>query len=229
MVQKMRIALIDWDGSLCSGFSLPRWIVFLEENKIVSSNETQLILDLFQTYSYGTITHDELIHRSAHIYAESLRDIAAKDIQELSEAFVLTDRKNIFSFTTDLLNYILSRNIRSYIISGSPAEILRRYKSRFPIEEVYGLELEINKGRYIGQIKINPGIAQNKRTIANYIIKSSKAVIAVGNSESDMPLFNAAEFSLIIDNEDLNLSSRYFHISSNSLSEMRKIFSQMEI
>ena len=85
--------------------------------------------------------------------------------------------------------------VRVHVISGSPLVVLRAYSTKYPIVE-----------RVSGISKTGRGnLLDVKRQATKPYRSDSPAQFAVGDSESDLPLFAVARYSVGVNLDDANV------------------------
>jgi hypothetical protein len=62
----VRIAILDWDGTLRPGWTLPDWIDFLVRTQVLDQEATVRIAPPFDHYAAGNIDHDRLAFEATH-------------------------------------------------------------------------------------------------------------------------------------------------------------------
>jgi len=98
---------------------------------------------------------------------------------------------------------------------------LQEYNKFLGLKKVYGLELETKEGVYTGNITTNPGISLEKSKLVNEIIGShnENIILALGDSLSDIPLFQAAPINVVVNNATLNVTGHELHITGEITTE----------
>lgn len=220
-------ALIDWDGTIRSGFTILSWSKFLVENKIISPKIIKDLESLFNLYLIKQITHDQLAERSAYIYANYLQGIAVDKVKRQAFLFTESDRFYLIDISLKLLSYLIDNSVKIVVISGAPLEVLSQYKNLLPLSYVYGLELEHFDEKYTGKIISNPGIRETKKRLTESLIKRHwQIIVALGNSESDIPLFEAADIRVIVNNAELPIEGSIFDL--NNEEQLRTVFNVLK-
>lgn len=211
------IALIDWDGTIRKGFTIISWVKYLIVNFNEKSDSLQKIIEKFNDYDNGALSHDELANATAHIYATYLEGRSAEKVEKIADEFVSLDKDNLFSFYTGLFDILREYNIRPIIISGCPIEVLNSYKKHVGFKNIYGLRVNIVDRIYTSNIIINPGVSTRKEEIVKQEIlqKNDLALVSLGNSTSDMPLFNNSKLSFIVNNKNISIPSYNVSIKDN--------------
>lgn len=163
------------------------------------------------------MSHDKLAEKSAQAYAQYLSGLSVKKINQDANEFVKQDRHKLFSYTSEIFDFIKKFNIQPIIISGCPEIILNQYKSIFNLNDVIGLNIGHLNGYYIEHIVSNPGISTEKRNIiTKFPLSSNEINMAFGNSSSDMPLFESSKINVVVNNHELQVPGHKIAASEDS-------------
>lgn len=214
-----KIALLDWDGTLRRGFTIADWCKYLCDSGLLKLALLERLEAQFQTYSMGAMSHDELAVAAAEIVARGLSGLSVQEVAEATKRFIHTDQGSVFRFGIDALTNLAQLGYSAYLVSGAPGSVVKSYT--FPVDlhlDFHCLEFISVGGIYTGELASNPGISSIKETIVNGImshIEGAHFVFAVGNSESDQPLFKYADVGLVIDNKDLAIDFSARHTFSD--------------
>jgi HAD superfamily phosphoserine phosphatase-like hydrolase len=209
-----RIALVDWDGTIRKNFTILSWAQHLGNAGVVSGEIVEDMEGQFALYSRGLISHNDLAAGTAAVYAGHLTGIADEEVRKLIPSFLNTDRAFLFLTCLRLLSYLSEKGIEVIVISGAPSEILTEYQKFYPLKRIFGLELETRKGLFTGRVKVNPGMSSTKGRIVRKLNEEEgrKAVLAMGNSISDVPLFKAARINIVVNNGDIRTLGKTFSL-----------------
>jgi HAD superfamily phosphoserine phosphatase-like hydrolase len=216
-----KLALFDWDGTLRRGFTIKSWIRFLVEQKFFASDVEDKLLSFFNAYNHGKLNHDELSKATAELYASALKNFRKEDILLAASNFLSEDKTLLNPFSIPLISFLKARDIGIAVISGAPTEVIQAYQGKLKIDEVFALECEIKDGIYSGNIKVNTGTSTEKSKVISHLVATQKYsfYLAMGNSNSDIPIFKAAPIKAVVNNPDL--ASRIYsdsHPSSKVIS-----------
>jgi len=213
-----KLALIDWDGTMRKNFTIIDWIEFLvKNNKNKNINILKTINTYFLEYKNKIITHDKLAEIVAIEYANYICGMKEKYIEDMAHKFLLKDKFNLFAYTTELFEYLATKNIKPIIISGCPLIILNSYNNFIKVDSIFGLNIATENGYYTNKVLINPGMSKVKETIVNKLnLVNKKAYVAFGNSTSDIPLFNNSMINIVINNNQLSLHSQNKQVLINN-------------
>jgi phosphoserine phosphatase len=211
-----RVALLDWDNSLCSGWTVRPFLAYLARHDAVGQREALVDLDdAFAKYP-GQLSHSELAAVATNIYARAVDGQLVGDINALATTFVSTDeeQRRIYPWTSALMQQLVRQGIAPVLVSGAPSPVLRAWSRRLGVEEVVALDLPSVKKdtgeRYEGALeaRVNPGTREGKQGIVEQVIKSGREVVlALGDSESDRPLWESTNAGICIGPHDATMTS----------------------
>jgi phosphoserine phosphatase len=216
-----RIALVDWDGTIRKDFTIRLWVHRLTGAGLLPGKITDQLERLFVRYHDNMLSHDDLARLSAVIYANSLTGLSSRLVARHAHQFLVSDQKHLFSFSTRLLASLHKQGIAVIVVSGAPMEILQLYCKSLRLKAAHGLNIESKNGVYTGSILENPGISKEKEDVVRQILDSHnmRVVMAMGNSPSDDPLFQAAPVNVIVNNTLLRTGKREFHIEGGAFED----------
>jgi HAD superfamily phosphoserine phosphatase-like hydrolase len=219
---KQKLAVFDWDGTIRPNFTINQWLNHLVSNMIITGDTTNQLNSLFISYEKKEINHDQLAYLSAGIYATSVKNISKDLISNQAQEFVSLDRNLLFRWSKEILSDLNKQHIDVIIISGAPLEILGEYRNVLKLNNIYGLDLEMEKGIFTGNILRNPGISSTKEILIKQIeeLNNSQIVLAMGNSTSDIPLFHSAPINIIVNNSSLITNRHELHITEETSTKL---------
>jgi phosphoserine phosphatase len=200
-----RVALLDWDNTLHHGWTLEPWVRFLVDR---GQAPVSLAVDgeqLTRDYLEGRLDgHSDLAHRANTLYAAAAAGWASTDVAALVAPFLdEVDRPLVYGFVPALLAWLVEHGIEPVVVTGAPAELVAGYVESAG-GRVLGLTLAEADGRYTGAIGRNPGPgAEKARAVTEMLAGGYEVVLGAGDSESDLPLLQAARHQLVVGNPAL--------------------------
>jgi phosphoserine phosphatase len=226
-MQKLRnkVALLDWDGTIREGFTILDWVRFLAGKGLLASGIENELNTEFTAYKNNQISHDQLASRSAGLLAGGLRGVRCKFVDRAARDFFAADRTRLHTWALEILT-LLRRYMDVVVVSGAPQEVLNCYGKMCQFAQVHGLLLETINGIYSGLVKQNPGTSNGKRDVIASFINGKTVVIAIGNSDSDMPLFDASKMNIVVNNPSMKLGPSGLHLASKT--DVSVILKQMD-
>ena len=197
------IALVDWDGTIRKGFTLPDWVDYLAANCPCGPRECSALLELFDAYHQHRISHDKLADLNAEAYHHLLCSVRG-NLADMAADFVQNDMHNLIPGALDYLRHLTDQGYQVHIISGAPKEVLSVHLADVPLHGLYTLDVSSQSGGEPA-VRQNPGVASMKRQLSAQVLDRSNArhVVALGNSASDLPMLEAAHLAVVVDNTAL--------------------------
>lgn len=216
---KVKAILLDWDGTLCNGYTLERWMQFLNTYGIIKRSYTDEFTQLTQVYQNLKLSYDEFVERSGKIYAASLNGKEHSEIKQLAENFVENEKEQVFLHTYDLFRYV-NQQASVMLISGAPEEVLSVYLKKYNLQEIYALNLDVEGGKYTGAVKENYGLLNNKKSAVRVLRKKYDIILSAGDTSSDLPLLESSTYRIIVNHEKLikKYTERTFLINTQNYS-----------
>lgn len=205
-----RTALLDFDWTLRDGWVVGDWLGFLEGAGVVNGRGRKAagkVGSLFRSYVRGVIPHDDLVARCQEIYSRAVEGVEAETLVEMAKEFV--DRAPPpWDFSYALIDLMRRRGVHPIIVTGAPAVVVREFAKRFvdddlDVPSVHGLELTHSDAEapvVLPALASEPGTSVGKGRLLTWLLRGERrearpVALAVGDSESDSPLWQAAERS----------------------------------
>ena len=198
-----RVALLDWDGSLHRGLTLRSWTNYLAERQLLPEDVAGAIEERFAAHEQGDFPYGRLAVETPELYARGLEGVAQAELEACARSYVEDDSDALFPFARSLLESLVERGIETLLISGSPIETLALHQERLPIRRFWGITVGVRDGRYTGELELNPAEQTAKEDIISTGLGQARVVLAIGDSEADLPMLEMAEARIVVDNDDL--------------------------
>ncbi len=198
-----RVALLDWDDSLHRGLTLRDWTHYLGERELLPGGIVDAIEERYAAHDQGELSYRRLATETPELYARGLEGVAQAELEALARPYVDMDRNALFPFAQTLLESLVERDIEPLVISGSPVETLRLHREQLPIGRLWGITVEVREGLYTGELELNPAEQTAKDRVISTALERATVVLAVGDSEADLPMLESAQARIVVDNDDL--------------------------
>lgn len=198
-----RVALLDWDGSLHRGLTLRSWTRFLGERGVLPDATAEAIEERFAGHERGDFPYRRLAAETPELYARGLEGVEQTELQVHARSYFEVDGEELFAFSPVLLEGLVERGIETLVISGSPVETLALHQDRLPISRYWGITVAAGDGRYTGELELNPAEQTAKEHIISTELEHVRVVLAIGDSEADLPMLEMAEARIVVDNDAL--------------------------
>jgi phosphoserine phosphatase len=221
--------LFDWDGTLRKGFLLYDWARFLERELDLDPGVFSALFELRASFENGQVSYDDLVAQSGYRYAAALNKLGDFNLSALEAKFVRSDWESLFTFTAPLLTELHNYGHQLVVISGAPQRLLAEFVKYLPIDKVFGLELSRSKSAdAMWEVSQNAGLLHEKRRVVEQIRQGNKYIyLAVGNADTDLPLFEHADHSFLLEDEEESRMTDVRRVKSNDLlREVRGVHAQ---
>jgi len=217
-----RFALFDWDNTLRRGFTIVSWVKYLYDQHIVDKNNYINLLYQFKLYESKKISYQQLSDNTALIYARSITGEKVSNLEQLAYDFCQQDQC-LFAFAKPLLEICGKTGIEIIVISGSPKLVLIKYAKKLGLNVVYGMDIEIQSGRYTGRLTNDYGAEKQKIVCDICKSRESAPLFAFGDSIADAPLLKASKYGFLIgeNGEQISLNGTVIQ-NASSISEAVK-------
>ncbi len=110
------------------------------------------------------------------------------------------DRKFLFSEITLLFELLHKKNIDIIVISGAPLIILEKYKNIFHLNSIYAFREQTSCDIFTGNVEYNYGYNKLGKILELIDMYNCRPCIAFGDSESDVPMLNYADYAFCTSN-----------------------------
>lgn len=224
-----RLALLDWDGTVRRGFTIVDWATYLVTQGALPSRVADKIrVVLTKRLESGNLSHDEAVAEAAALYADALKGTHKEVLTAAAIEFHAFDSTCVFPMWFRLRATLSQAGLGIVIVSGAPQEPLEAHRDSICDGTILPLEIGVTAGALDGRIVRNPGVADVKRRIVHDLLASGDAevVVGIGNSSSDIALFEEASCVVVVDNPALYDRSA-FHVSSGDTEEQEVVLRRL--
>lgn len=197
-----RVAVLDLDNTLRSDWSVRPWLRFLARRSgwTEAASCATTVDSCVGLYEHDEIDHDTLIDRCTSAYCALFRGRSEQEVADLAAVFINSHtRRALHGYVVPLLEKLRQRRVAPVIISGAPNALVTRYARLLGMDKSFGLSLRTEGGIYDGTVEDNPGVTRRKGEIVRDIAgQQREIVLAIGDSESDLALWDAAENCIVV-------------------------------
>ena len=196
---KRSLAFFDIDGTLTDGFTIFSFAEFLFNKGCFNTSSLDLMQQdkaLYLRSKRGEADYHEFAVKLVPHYAQGLKDQEAYYIQSLSPSFFESALRNqvagyrIHGFAR-LLVGMINPIATTIAISGSPRESLISLTAYLGFQELNSTLIEIQKGRYTGQVVRNLAVSESKKQLVTAYLTDEvnlETSFAFGDSVQDVPI-----------------------------------------
>ncbi len=191
---KTRLAIFDIDGTIFRSSLLIQLINTLVEKGIFPPAAQEETEKEYLAWLNRKGSYEDYINKVTKIYIKFIAGKTFKKINEIAQQVIAFQKDRVYRFTRDLIQKLKKENYLLVAISGSPSYIVAGYARTIGFDLCFGTEMEIRNSRFTGKA-LNLDSAYDKAKIIRSIIKrypsiSLKKCLAVGDTESDIPMLN---------------------------------------
>ena len=191
-----RFAVFDIDGTVI------RWQLFhaivdeLARRKQISKEAIQHIHEARMTWKRRE--NEDSFKAYEHIlleaYLEALIGMSSVQYQAAVETVFEEYKDQTYTYTRDLIRNLKEQGYLLFAISGSQQEIVTKFADYYGFDDAIGTHIEQLDGKFTGKSEttVKGKGAFLEKLLARHDV-SHDGSIAVGDSESDIPLLEAVE------------------------------------
>jgi phosphoserine phosphatase len=199
------IALLDWDNSMRAGWALIDWAERLAADALIPSQTFRDLRAADQRRRDGLLSYAAFARFAAQTFAGGIERLEVATAESHARRFVEEETVGLYPFALTLLSALSTRAIGAVVVSGAPSEILEASRERYGLAATYGTVFGQRDGIYSGNVDLNRSFRAEKQAIVAELLPDDRRVpLAVGDSESDLPLLERADLPVVVD--DLPLS-----------------------
>jgi phosphoserine phosphatase len=204
---KIEAVSFDMDGTLIRNTNSVRYLCTLN-GKTAEFEELQKLED------EGSLSWIEGDFRKAQLI-EGLR------VAEAEAEF--DDNIAVIQNTEQVIGYVKSQGIRSVLITAGPIQVAHILGTRFGFDAIYGSEYEVIDQRFTGKIIHHLGDTGKLTCLGDFCSENDVSLahcVAIGDSKSDIPLFESCGHSIAINSSEAVGERASEYIITEDLSEI---------
>lgn len=207
MRKKCKVVCFDMDGTLIRNTNSVEYLCKLSGK----ANEAKIIEDMEMRKEINWVEAD---YQKAKLFKGLNTD-------EVGCAF----EKNIevIDNLTNVLDALRKMKIRLVLITAGPIQVAEEMNNRYKFNQIFGSEYEVKKGIFTGNIVNHLGNKGKLNSLESYcksINVSLDEVISVGDSESDISIFEATGKSIALNYSDCLVGKAQEHIKTDDLCDI---------
>lgn len=185
---KKPLAIFDIDGTIFRSSLLIQLTLALVHFKIFPDSARKNIELKERLWGDRLGSYEEYISEVIEVFMFYLRGKKESDIERVSRRVIGEQKDRVYVYTRNLLKkLVLTHTLVA--ISGSPASMVSVFKKFWFFDYAFGMEYEIKKSLYTGEISSNP-VRDKKSFLLTFVAEhhySLKGSVGVGDTESDAP------------------------------------------
>ncbi len=194
---RRKFAAFDIDGTLI------RWQLYhavadeLARRGHFGAIEYQAVKDARMTWkkreSEDSFKHYE--HALVNLVDQAIIGLEAAEVESACKSVIHEYKDQVYRYTRDLIRDLKAKDFLLFAISASQSEIVGLIARHYGFDDFAGSQYEIQNGRYTGRKDVLK--SERKPEVLKHLVKKHEATlagsVAVGDSESDIPMLEAVE------------------------------------
>ncbi|HEC94077.1 MAG TPA: HAD-IB family hydrolase [Candidatus Kaiserbacteria bacterium] len=200
MKEKRPVAVFDIDGTIFRSSLLLELVeclierdIFPKETREVYANEHLQWLDRKGDYSV-------YVHKVVDAFGRQLKGVPYGEVADVAGEIIEEMKNRVYRYTRDLVQDLKHRGYYLLAISHSPKLIVDGFGYELGFDKTYGIFYSTGaSGCFTGGIE-DEDLIMNKGTILRRVVRKEGLTfvgsVAVGDTESDLPMLELAETSI---------------------------------
>ncbi|HEX7632992.1 MAG TPA: HAD family phosphatase [Candidatus Saccharimonadales bacterium] len=138
---------------------------------------------------------DDYERKLVNLMNSAITGIEVSALQQACKSVIAEYKNQVYTYTRDLIAELKAKNYLLFAISGSQTEIVELLAAYYDFDDFGGSIYEVKDGRFTG--KATPLRSERKPEYLKKLVAKHNASwegsIAVGDSESDIPMLSIVE------------------------------------
>ncbi|MBY0310336.1 HAD-IB family phosphatase [Patescibacteria group bacterium] len=192
------VAFFDIDGTVFRSSLLIELVEALIKAHVFPSDARYEYEEAYRAWQGREGSYEAYIDAVITTFIRHIRGVHYGVFADIGRQVVVVHSKRVYRYTRDLLRDLKHQGFTLIAISQSPKTILDEFCGQYGFDKVYGRIYEIGpQDRFTGVVT-EEHLIQNKSSIVERVFArhpelSRIGAIAVGDTESDIPLLEAVE------------------------------------
>jgi HAD superfamily hydrolase (TIGR01490 family) len=198
---KRRVAFFDIDGTVFRSSLLIELVDALIEQGIFSADVRCEFLPARLAWQNREGTYETYLQAVIRTFVDHIKGVHYGDFADIGRSVVEVQSKKVYRYTRDLMTSLKQDDYFIVAVSQSPKSILDEFCSNYGFDKVYGRIYEIGPQDRLTGVVQDEFLIQNKSNIVKRVIDHNPELtmeesLAVGDTESDIPLLEAVTFPI---------------------------------
>ncbi len=200
MKEKQSVAVFDIDGTIFRSSLLIELVEELIERDIFPSGTREVYANEHLQWLDRRGDYSAYVHRAVDAFVGQLKGVSYSEVADVAGEIIEEMKNRVYLYTRDLMQDLKRRGYYLLAISHSPKLIVDGFGYELGFDKTYGIFLTTGaSGCFTGEIE-DEGLIMNKGTILRRVIQKEgltlKGSVAVGDTESDLPMLELAETAI---------------------------------
>lgn len=192
-----KVAVFDVDGTIFRSSLLIELVEMLIERDIFPVSVRAVYKRAHDKWFNREGNYEDYVKAVVEAFMRHIKGVSYTDFDEAVKVVVSRNQHRVYRFTRDLVAELKKKDYYLLAISHSPKGVAELFCKKLGFDKVYGVFYELGPtDRFTGNI-IDEHLISNKGAILKRAVQKEKLTltgsIAVGDTESDLPLFEMVE------------------------------------
>jgi HAD superfamily hydrolase (TIGR01490 family) len=209
-----KVAFFDIDGTVFRSSLLIELVNALISEGVFPKKALDDFCDYRIKWQNREGSYEDYIKSVVDSYIKHIKGVHYGELADVGHMVMVKQHRKVYRYTRDLISSLKKENYYLVAISQSPKTILDDFCMQYGFDKVYGRLYEIGpQDRFTGVVT-NEHLISNKANILKRVFDHNlnldqKGSLAVGDTESDIPLLEMADFPICFNpNENLYAHAR---------------------
>ncbi len=192
-----KVAVFDVDGTIFRSSLLIELVETLIERDVFPVAIRATYKRAYEEWFNREGSYDAYIKAVVDAFMKHIKGVSYGDFDEAVKLVVSRNQHRVYRFTRDLAEKLKKRGYYLLAISHSPKGVAELFCKKLGFDKVYGIFYELGPtDRFTGRV-IDEHLILNKGAVFKRAVQKENLTlsgsIAVGDTESDLPLFEMVE------------------------------------
>ncbi len=209
-----KVAFFDIDGTVFRSSLLIELVNALITEKVFPADVAEDFREVHTKWQNREGTYETYIKAVVETYIRHIKGVHYGELADIGHVVMAKQHRRVYRYTRDLIATLKKENYYLVAISQSPKTILDDFCFEYGFDKVYGRLYEIGpQDRFTGVVT-NEHLINNKANILKRVFGNNADLdqtgsLAVGDTESDIPLLEMVTFPICFNpNETLYNQAR---------------------
>lgn len=193
---KLKLALFDIDGTVFRSSLFIELVNGLIKQGIFPSEAKEVFLEAYDDWQNREGDYETYIGGTIKAFMQYIKGAPYGAVVDVGRTVVATQHKKVYRYTRGLIKSLKSQGYYVVAISNSPKFILDDFCEQYGFSKVYGRYYEIGPQDCFTGVVLEEHLIKNKANILKRLLDNEPNLtledsVAVGDTESDIPLLEA--------------------------------------
>ncbi len=202
------VAFFDIDGTVFRSSLLIETVEALIKEGVFPLSARERYIDERHAWQDREGSYQDYIEAVVATFLENIKGVHYGEFADIGRQVVAVQSKHVYRYTRKLIGELKQRGYYTVAISQSPKTILDEFCEQYGFDKVYGRIYEIGpQDCFTGGVS-DEHLIQNKSNIVKRVFDrhpdlSKNDAVAVGDTDSDIPLLESVENAICFNPNNL--------------------------